>query len=213
MERKHSKLKTFPSFKPKNRDDPRCVFVHHRYVGLKDIIQGSSLQNDTANNNTFDSSNISIRNELVKHAASAYIQSATSLVNRDQPLLEAFWGKMINSLSLPSCCHIIRGVLVVIFFLLASLPSHSSSVELDWASHDRFLFAFALASPCSQLPGSCVHRVREDYSTKHSITLRQCYLFIVNTRFREVQISEPASADRIGFGAVRDGGCAAALDH
>lgn len=116
MERKHSKLKTFPSFKPKNRDDPRCVFVHHRYVGLKDIIQGSSLQNDTANNNTFDSSNISIRNELVKHAASAYIQSATSLVNRDQPLLEAFWGKMINSLSLPSCCHMYFAIPLHTFF-------------------------------------------------------------------------------------------------
>ncbi|KAL3655083.1 hypothetical protein CASFOL_000869 [Castilleja foliolosa] len=45
-----------------------------RYTSLKDIIVNSSPKYSTSNN---DPSNISIRNELVKHAASAYVLSAT----------------------------------------------------------------------------------------------------------------------------------------
>ncbi|KAL6545610.1 hypothetical protein OROGR_009484 [Orobanche gracilis] len=46
-----------------------------RYTSLKDIILHSSPKHATTNNDP--GNNISIRNELVKHAASAYVLSAT----------------------------------------------------------------------------------------------------------------------------------------
>ncbi|KZV35487.1 hypothetical protein F511_35868 [Dorcoceras hygrometricum] len=89
MEEELLKLKISPSFKRRfesaisrsgsEQDLPR-------YTSLKDIMLSTSPQHATGSNEWGQSfsSNISIRNELVKHAASAYVQSATILINRDQ---------------------------------------------------------------------------------------------------------------------------------
>ncbi|WCJ27434.1 hypothetical protein M5689_009179 [Euphorbia peplus] len=70
----------------------------HRYTSLKDIIVNSS-QNLAASSTAetydlIDPSNIMIRNQLVKHAASAYLQSAAVLVSRNQNWFMRFWEKL-----------------------------------------------------------------------------------------------------------------------
>ncbi|KAK3204621.1 hypothetical protein Dsin_018667 [Dipteronia sinensis] len=69
------------------RETTSFVEDHHdlRYISLKDIILNSSSPTCYSTNlleggsDFINSSNISIRNELVKRAASAYIQSSTIL--------------------------------------------------------------------------------------------------------------------------------------
>ncbi|KAG9160956.1 hypothetical protein Leryth_026342 [Lithospermum erythrorhizon] len=56
-----------------------------------------------------DSSNISIRNELVKHAASAYVQSTAILANRDQEWFSTLWERIRDhylAMQLESCWYI-----------------------------------------------------------------------------------------------------------
>ena len=57
-----------------------------RYTSLKDIIMFNE-------GNIFDS-NIAIRNELVKRAASVYLQSAALLATRNQNCIVAFWERI-----------------------------------------------------------------------------------------------------------------------
>lgn len=115
MDEELPKLKISPSFKrifdstiSLSSEDSSSDIEDHRYTSLKDIIF-STLPQHAVNNdpsNAFDSSNISIRNELVKHAASAYVQSAAILVNRDQDLISRFWEKMkITCVGFLSCWH------------------------------------------------------------------------------------------------------------
>ncbi|KAE7996177.1 hypothetical protein FH972_000919 [Carpinus fangiana] len=71
----------------------------HRYTSLKDIILISppkSCTNEEGNHHHhyFDSSNIAIRNHLVKHAASAYLQSAAILASRNQNQIMRFSEKL-----------------------------------------------------------------------------------------------------------------------
>lgn len=88
METEYHKLKAAPSFK--HIFDTTTTTISRegseselpRYTSLKDIMMNSSPK-DAANNN--EPGNIAIRNELVKHAASAYVLSATiNPKNRDQ---------------------------------------------------------------------------------------------------------------------------------
>lgn len=69
----------------------------HRYTSLKDLLLNSpSNHASLCEANTFDSSNILIRNELVKHAASVYVQSAAIIVNKDRDWIATF-GEKIKS--------------------------------------------------------------------------------------------------------------------
>ncbi|RLN42021.1 hypothetical protein C2845_PM01G34130 [Panicum miliaceum] len=44
----------------------------------------------------FDASNINIRNQLLKHAASAYLQSAIVVPQRDRGCLSRLWRRMLH---------------------------------------------------------------------------------------------------------------------
>ena len=46
------------------------------YTSLRDVIHSPPTKTSSIESNAFDASTISIRNELVKHAASVYVQSA-----------------------------------------------------------------------------------------------------------------------------------------
>ncbi|XP_041025297.1 uncharacterized protein LOC121265676 [Juglans microcarpa x Juglans regia] len=63
--------------------DSADIDEDHQYTSLKDIILSSPPKNSMINQegNDFDSSNIAIKNQLVKHAASAYLQSAVVLAS------------------------------------------------------------------------------------------------------------------------------------
>ncbi|KAJ0043507.1 hypothetical protein Pint_18402 [Pistacia integerrima] len=83
-----------------NDDDPR-------YTSLKDIISNSSPTSHATNNEgnyDFDSSNITIRNRLVKRAASAYIQSTTILVTRNRNYFANVWSKAKAKAQISSSC-------------------------------------------------------------------------------------------------------------
>lgn len=74
----------------------------HRYTSLKDIMMNSPTWHCHAHAHgaTTSSANISIRNELVKHAASAYLQSAAILASsRNQNCFVAFWGRIDHHMS------------------------------------------------------------------------------------------------------------------
>ncbi|KAI3463553.1 hypothetical protein Pfo_020216 [Paulownia fortunei] len=114
MEAEFPKLKAAPSFKP--RFDTTTTIsagdleTDHlpRYTSLKDIILSSSPKHAACNN---EPGNISIRNELVKHAASAYVLSATIINpgNRDQDWINpcGLWDKIkISCVGLQSCWQI-----------------------------------------------------------------------------------------------------------
>ena len=73
-----------------------------KYTSLKDVILNSPRYN-SYEGNAFDSTNISIRNQLVKHAASAYLQSAAVLSSRNQNCLVRMWRRMKNNATLRSC--------------------------------------------------------------------------------------------------------------
>lgn len=81
---------------PEIEDDP-----HFRYTSLKDIIlnspQSITAVSDEPWNYDFDPSNIMIRNQLVKRAASAYVQSAAILAcTRNQSIFVSFWGRLMR---------------------------------------------------------------------------------------------------------------------
>ncbi|XAR72491.1 hypothetical protein NMG60_11019147 [Bertholletia excelsa] len=64
----------------------------HGYTSLRDMMLISpSILTPSNEGASFDSSSISIRNELVKHAASMYVQSAAVLVNRNQNFFVRVW--------------------------------------------------------------------------------------------------------------------------
>ncbi|KAL0397219.1 UNVERIFIED_CONTAM: hypothetical protein Scaly_0170300 [Sesamum calycinum] len=113
MEEEPAKFKVALSFK--RRIDPTLSGGNSEndlptYTSLKDIIMNNSSPKHTSNTELgipFDSANISIRNELVKHAASAYVLSAVNPANRDQDWISAFWEKMKAScIGFESCCHV-----------------------------------------------------------------------------------------------------------
>ncbi|KAL5773981.1 hypothetical protein ACOSP7_011538 [Xanthoceras sorbifolium] len=72
-----------------------------RYISLKDIIFNTPTQTFYSTSllegsDFINSSNISIRNELVKRAASAYLQSAAILATRNQNYFARFWLNIRN---------------------------------------------------------------------------------------------------------------------
>lgn len=105
MEGDFHKLKPAPSFK-RRFDPPGSTSVSRAesetdlptYTSLKDII----LMNSSPKHPDQESSaNIAIRNELVKHAASAYVLSATVInpASREQDLFHEMWERVRAS-----CC-------------------------------------------------------------------------------------------------------------
>ncbi|KAK8293093.1 hypothetical protein V6Z12_D06G167400 [Gossypium hirsutum] len=98
-----------------NITDPEIDEDEHRYTSLKDLILRSSSSSilpgrssiSQEGNNEFDSSKIVIKNRLVKSAASAYLQSAAILINRDEGWLLNLWGKLKNNVETSySCCNV-----------------------------------------------------------------------------------------------------------
>lgn len=91
-----------PSFRLRSRNssiattDAGDFDDDHRYTSLKDIMMNSPTHGASHVEGDFSSPNISIRNELVKHAASAYLQSTAILASRNQNCLVAFWGRIEN---------------------------------------------------------------------------------------------------------------------
>lgn len=68
-----------------------------RYTSLKDILSSSSVPlfgSSAYDLGGFDSSTIAIRNQLVKQAASAYLQSAAILASRDRSCLARAWRRV-----------------------------------------------------------------------------------------------------------------------
>ncbi|GKU92615.1 hypothetical protein SLEP1_g6322 [Rubroshorea leprosula] len=79
-------------------DDPR-------YTSLRDIILNSPpSQSAIQEGSEFDLSKITIRNELVKFAASAYLQSATILVPRNENYFAKYWWKLRNDAATSCSC-------------------------------------------------------------------------------------------------------------
>ncbi|KAM6552040.1 hypothetical protein CsatB_001848 [Cannabis sativa] len=75
----------------------------HRYTSLRDLDMAELGVND------FNCNNISIKNRLVKRAASAYLQSTAILATRNQSCFSSFWEKLKNKVSLRSCWRIYVG--------------------------------------------------------------------------------------------------------
>ncbi|XP_022146509.1 uncharacterized protein LOC111015712 [Momordica charantia] len=104
------KLQNIPSFKLSRyssgaRDSDAGDDL--RYISLKDILLNSPSYSGVNDFNDFNSSNISIRNELVKRAASAYLQSAAILVSRNESCFVSFWERLRNKLAaLRSRCKV-----------------------------------------------------------------------------------------------------------
>ncbi|GMI72968.1 hypothetical protein HRI_000966100 [Hibiscus trionum] len=95
-----------------NIADPETDEYEHSYTSLKDLIIRSSSfsifpRHSSMNPDDFDPSKILIRNRLVKSAASAYLQSAAILINRDQGWFLNLWGKVRNNVGTScSCCNV-----------------------------------------------------------------------------------------------------------
>lgn len=74
------------------------------YTSLRDVLveggdhqrgAGGSWREYSCNDiHDFDASNIGIRNQLLKHAASAYLQSAVVVASRDQSCLGRLWSQV-----------------------------------------------------------------------------------------------------------------------
>lgn len=113
MDTKSRKLKEMRSFKLKragsslNKEDPEIDY--RGYISLKDVLTSSSMSTTHVMNNDenmmINSSNISIKNVLVKHAASAYVQSAF-LVQRDTNCLTSLLERIRDPTSCGSCWYI-----------------------------------------------------------------------------------------------------------
>ena len=91
------KLQNLPSFKLSRysstvRDSDAGDDL--RYTSLKDILLNSPSYSGVNEFNEFNLSNITIRNELVKRAASAYLQSAAILVGRNESCFVGFWERL-----------------------------------------------------------------------------------------------------------------------
>ncbi|KAK7399954.1 hypothetical protein VNO78_11151 [Psophocarpus tetragonolobus] len=81
---------------PRNSSDARDLDIDNlQYTSLKDIICNTPRGLTLYEENDLDSS-ICIRNELVKRAASVYLQSAALLVTRNQNCFESFWERLKN---------------------------------------------------------------------------------------------------------------------
>lgn len=114
MEGEYKKLKPSPSFKhviestTVSREGSESELP--RYTSLKDVMTNLSPRDGTSND-------INIRNELVKHAASAYVLSAT-IINPANKHHEwnvvGIWERML--LGFQSCWQIHVGPMVDLFY-------------------------------------------------------------------------------------------------
>nr|DAD33902.1 TPA_asm: hypothetical protein HUJ06_012753 [Nelumbo nucifera] len=107
-----------------------------RYTSLRDMIPNSPTDECSIPDGTafeFDSSNISIRNQLVKQAASAYVQSAAILITRNQNCLVRLWRKLTSKSGWRSCWRIyvrnpLRGCARPIYRLMCYVVNQIGSV-------------------------------------------------------------------------------------
>ncbi|XP_026390210.1 uncharacterized protein LOC113285594 [Papaver somniferum] len=111
-----------------------------RYTSLKDIIPDSPSTPMSLNSDgNFDSSNISIRNQLVKQAASAYLQSAMILGSPNQSWVGRVRRKIHNKAACFSLWRIyvanpIRACFWQIFQIVGHLVFQIGGV---WCSNSR----------------------------------------------------------------------------
>jgi len=81
-----------PNNSSTERRDPDINDNLH-YISLKDIMYNTPSRCSLYDGNAFDS-DIAIRNELVKRAASVYLQSTALLVTRNQNYIVVFWERV-----------------------------------------------------------------------------------------------------------------------
>lgn len=65
------------------------------YTSLRDVLSEAG-PGSFADVHDFDTSSINIRNQLLKHAASAYLQSVIVVAPRDRGCLSRFWRRMLQ---------------------------------------------------------------------------------------------------------------------
>lgn len=94
-----SKLKSSHSSLTRDGDDGDALV---KYTSLKDVMVNTPRHNSYEGNG-FDSNNITIKNQLVKHAASAYLQSAAVLNSRNQNCFVRMWRRVKSNATLRSC--------------------------------------------------------------------------------------------------------------
>lgn len=145
MDPDHEKLKILRSFNLKsdsfklrrtdssiNRDNDQEIDCQG-YTSLRDVIHSPPAKTSSIESNAFDSSTISIRNVLVKHAASVYVQSAI-ITSRDQSFFAHFIGKIKDQgETLRSCCgtHIrkpLKSCFGVIYGFFVYMANHIARV-------------------------------------------------------------------------------------
>lgn len=103
------------------------------YTSLRDVMHSPPQNTPSIESNGFDSSTISIRNVLVKHAASVYVQSAI-ISSRDQGLFAHFLDKIKDQgETFRSCCgtHIrkpLQSCFGVIYGFFVYMTNHIARV-------------------------------------------------------------------------------------
>lgn len=104
----HKKAKSLPEFRPNIDASTEVVEFEesdeHQYQDIMGQQGGSVVDGCGGGGSMFGSSTISIRNELVKHAASAYVQSAPIVANRDPDWIAGVWEKLKKIFVLTSSC-------------------------------------------------------------------------------------------------------------
>ncbi|KAJ3685835.1 hypothetical protein LUZ61_014999 [Rhynchospora tenuis] len=100
METGMKSLEVSPHFtKSKSSGGNSYKHVQYEYISLKDILGSSRGRRSRRNFNAsghellpgIDPSAINIRNPLVRHAATIYLQSAALIATRDQSFMERVW--------------------------------------------------------------------------------------------------------------------------
>lgn len=87
---------SIPRISSGGRDSSEIIENNLKYTSLKDIICNTPTKSIILyEGNDFDST-IAIRNELVKRAASVYLQSAALLATRNQNYFVSFWRRLKN---------------------------------------------------------------------------------------------------------------------
>ncbi|KAK1368985.1 putative E3 ubiquitin-protein ligase arkadia-A [Heracleum sosnowskyi] len=145
MDPDHEKLKLLRSFNLRsdsfklrrtdssiNRDNDPDIDPQG-YTSLRDVIHSPPHKTSSIESNGFDSSTILIRNELVKHAASVYVQSAI-ISSRHQSFFAYFLDKIKDQgETFRSCCgtHIrkpLQSCFGVIYGFFVYMTNHLARV-------------------------------------------------------------------------------------
>ncbi|KAI4984694.1 uncharacterized protein LOC123452114 [Hordeum vulgare subsp. vulgare] len=94
-----------PSSPPRSARSRPSSWSSSEYTSLRDVLtelgHGGGGGGSSSDVHDFDTSNIPIRNQLLKHAASAYLQSAIVVTPRDRGCLSRAWRRRCRVLLRP----------------------------------------------------------------------------------------------------------------